>query len=435
MPANKMPANTRTTPAKKTQSAVKRVKATAATTATARSKHQIKTSTTKTKTSRISRFNANVANSIISIAPKNSQTLYNAADRYLVNDNHRAIGRLFGRYYNDPTSKFTVTFLDGRKEVKTGKDLSQEALQAGRYEEETNYYVSTRIQNDTSTSPYTHGNAFIYARVSVKNDASQSIEAQLHRTTAYVRDNLMATTKIFVDDGKSARDMKNLKNELGYWINDVYFPNIAYFKARGANLILIVDKVDRLSRNVAKGIDFIRRIVTSGGEVHFVSDGIVCTKDNWLPLTKFKVVEYLNRAEQESDTISERVRRSYEYRRAKTANGGYTDDDDETDNTNNTDSTDADTENTDDDDDTNMTSQSDDSSSAAVESDFSYEQPTTTDEEMTTTDEDTQSEASSSADSTSSSASSKTDAFESLITSLTDAINGLNRIQKYYKKK
>ena len=357
------------------------------------------------------RFNSKVKEAILSIKPVKEWKLYESANTYSI-DNHRAIGKVFSYYYNNPESEFNVTYLGGHTEIIKGKHISAEALESERFAFSTNYYVNARIYYDTISTTYENGSAYIYARVSVKNDTSYSIAAQLQRTTAYVRDNMMVTSKIFVDDGVSARDMKNLNNELGFWINDVYFPHIEYFKEKDQNLILIVDKVDRLSRNVAKGIEFIRKIISTGGEVHFVSDNIVCTKDNWLSNTKFKVIEYLNKAEQESDTISERVRKSYEYRR------NHKDDDITTSSTSTTTDEDEDEceyEDEDEDEDIEMS-----------ESDKSYE--SSTNDNVSTTDEDETS-------SQSTDSSSRSDPFASLVSALNDAVRNLGHIRKYYKKK
>lgn len=370
---------------------------------------KVKTSSSKTYNAmkKHPRFNTDVMDAIMDIRPLNATKLYEEANEYSI-DNHRAIGKVFNRYFSNPESKYNVTYLGNHTEIIKGKYISSEALEAERFKFSTNYYVDSYLQNDMNATPYENGrNVFIYARVSVKNDTSYSIAAQIQRTTEYVRDNLMNVTKIFVDDGKSARDMKNLNNELGFWVNDVYLPYISYFRECGDNLILVVDKVDRLSRNVAKGIEFIQSIISTGGEVHFVYENIVCKKSNWLSNTKYKVIEYLNKAEQESDAISERSRRSHEYRR------NHKNDDDET-------TTDGDTEMTD--------------------SDQSYECSSTSDEhsyqsDTTTTDECDNSSCDDETSSRSTDSSSSSDPFASLVSALTNAVNDIAQIRKYYKKK
>ena len=135
--------NTRNTPITKIKTASKRTNSSSDSNSNSSKK-------VKTLNDKLPRFNSNVRNAIISIRPTTTK-LYDLADEYSY-DNHREIGKLFSRYYNDPKSSFTVKYLNGFNDNYTGKELSMEARESARFVDETNYYVNARLQNDTSYS-------------------------------------------------------------------------------------------------------------------------------------------------------------------------------------------------------------------------------------------------------------------------------------------
>ena len=102
----------------------------------------------------------------------------------------------------------------------------------------------------------------IYLRQSHTRDNSNSIDVQERACREYSREKRMKNKRIHKETNQRARLMMN-KKTLNY---------IAERLKPGQNLL--VYSVDRLSRNVSKGIEFCRRLRENGNNIISVNEGI-----------------------------------------------------------------------------------------------------------------------------------------------------------------
>ena len=149
-----------------------------------------------------------------------------------------------------------------------------------------------------------NGKGFIYARTSNNNDIS--IDTQRETCFKYAHDNNIKLADFgFQYDQVSARNMNNLNHELGFWIDYVE-----------DNADIIIYSIDRLSRNLEKGVKFLKSIVLRGIKVHFILENIVYSKDiNAAHLDM--IYNGLRNAEHVSNTTSEKVINSIRKRKAE----------------------------------------------------------------------------------------------------------------------
>jgi DNA invertase Pin-like site-specific DNA recombinase len=90
--------------------------------------------------------------------------------------------------------------------------------------------------------------------------------------------------------------MGNLKHELGFWFEHI--PNDSH---------IFIYSVDRLSRHMLKGLDFLEKAVLRNISVHFVTNGIVYNKDISAG-NKAMVQSELQSAEKYSNLTSEKIK-------------------------------------------------------------------------------------------------------------------------------
>jgi DNA invertase Pin-like site-specific DNA recombinase len=180
--------------------------------------------------------------------------------------------------------------LDGKLKIILAKDISVAALETAKVVTEHNKKIAA---NGTGESK-----AFIYARSSKANDIS--IETQRKACLQYAeKHNLQLLPFGYqIDNNVPARNMKNLKHELGFWKNEI--PN-------GSHLIIYC--VDRLSRNLAMGMEFLDKMASRNISVHFISLEIVYSK-NTSAAGRAMIQQELQTAEKFSNIASEKIRKT-----------------------------------------------------------------------------------------------------------------------------
>jgi DNA invertase Pin-like site-specific DNA recombinase len=90
--------------------------------------------------------------------------------------------------------------------------------------------------------------------------------------------------------------MNNLNYELGFWEQHIL-----------NNSDLIIYSVDRLSRNLLKGVQFLEKLSTRGVNIHFVTNEIIYNK-NISAAAKSMIQQELQTAEKYSNITSEKIK-------------------------------------------------------------------------------------------------------------------------------
>ena len=194
----------------------------------------------------------------------------------------------------NPNERFKVIMLNGDVKEYKADDLNESTLYTQKY-----------VVAHNNALRVNGGKGFIYVRTSNQNDVS--IDTQREQCFNYAATNNIALAKFGFqyDEGISARNMNNLKYELGFWIEHI---------ENGADIIIY--SVDRLSRNLAKGIEFLNNMVTRNIRVHFVLEGVIF--DSAINAAQRDLVyNSLKNAEALSNTTSEKVKNSKAKRRAE----------------------------------------------------------------------------------------------------------------------
>ena len=159
-----------------------------------------------------------------------------------------------------------------------------------------NNYNDKLIRN-YGTNIYNSGKGFIYTRASSANDLT--IDDQKKQCLSYANRNKIQlhTFGFHYDNGVSARNGTNFKKgEIGFW---------HHYLNRGD--ILIVNSIDRLSRSVQIGTQFLNSLAHRGIEIHFVTENIVW-KQNMSPIIKSSILTQLVNAQMDSDLKSQKAK-------------------------------------------------------------------------------------------------------------------------------
>ena len=189
-----------------------------------------------------------------------------------------------------------ATYANGETWIVKKEDINPEYLR-----------ISSLISNHNGKieSTGTRGNAMIYARTSTK--AADSIKAQIGICLDYAEANSFQLYPFGIqfDENISGRDMKNLNHELGYWS--------PYMEEKSH---LIVSNVDRISRNVAKGIAFLEELISRGITIHFVNEELILTPGDHYHHGD-RINELFVAAEEYSNTISLKARANKSYHKKR----------------------------------------------------------------------------------------------------------------------
>ena len=198
---------------------------------------------------------------------------------------------------NYPNEVYKAIMLNGKVEEYKANDIHSYSLETHKYIYEHNQQITRTKANKT--------NGFIYARCSTTNDIS--IETQRQACFAYAKAmNIKLVSYGYqYDNNVSARNMNNLKYELGFWEKRI---------PEDGNLIIY--SVDRLSRDLVKGIQFLEKLVSRGIQIHFVFNEIIYKKE-MSAAAKSMVQQELQTAEKYSNIISEKIKGTLKRLRAE----------------------------------------------------------------------------------------------------------------------
>jgi DNA invertase Pin-like site-specific DNA recombinase len=137
---------------------------------------------------------------------------------------------------------------------------------------------------------------FIYSRCSSENTVSIATQRETCFKYALDKGIKLCNFGYQYDNGVSGRNMDNIKAELGFWSEHI--PNGGH---------IIIYSVDRLSRNVIKGLEFINEMLKKNITFHFITNEIVYNKDS--SATKLGTIQsLLVEAEKFSNMTSEKIK-------------------------------------------------------------------------------------------------------------------------------
>ena len=181
-----------------------------------------------------------------------------------------------------------------------GKTNELKAIDIHEYSLETHKYIYeyNNVYNSVCKSVYKNKRptGFIYARCSTTNDISIETQRQACFDYAKSKGIKLMSFGYQYDNNVSARNMNNLNFELGFWEKQI--PD-------GSDMIIY--SVDRLSRNLLKGIQFLERLSARGINIHFITNEIIYNK-NVSAAAKSMIHQELQTAEKYSNMTSEKIK-------------------------------------------------------------------------------------------------------------------------------
>ncbi len=187
-----------------------------------------------------------------------------------------------------PEEVYQVEFINGNIQELEAFDISQFALDTHKH---------IYLHNSTLTNPI-YSKGFIYARCSRENDISIETQRKVCFDYAMKEGIQLYSFGYSYDNNVSARKMNNLNYELGFWSD--------YLEE---NSHLIIYSIDRLSRDLLKGLQFLENLANKNITVHFVTNEIKYS--NKMPYThKAMVQSELQNAERFSNQTSEKIKAS-----------------------------------------------------------------------------------------------------------------------------
>lgn len=199
-----------------------------------------------------------------------------------------------------PKEGYTAIMMDGNVKEYLAEELNDYTLETHKYINQHNDSFEYKKPNQNSLNS---NKAFIYARCSNANDTS--IETQIKACLLYARKKGLKLLPFGCqyDNGVSGRKMNNLEYELGVWA-----PHLEQ------DTHLIIYSVDRLSRSLLKGLQFLETMAARGVTVHFVTNELVCNNSMSAAAQSMVQME-LQAAEKVSNQTSEKVRATIKRKR------------------------------------------------------------------------------------------------------------------------
>ena len=196
---------------------------------------------------------------------------------------------------NYPDESYLAKMFNGNIQRYSAKDLSNYTL-------ETQKNINNHTNNINNLDKIIPLSGFVYARTSNKNDIS--IDTQRNACFNYCTNNSIKLLEFgFQYDMVSARNMNNLNHELGFWLDYI-----------DDNSNIVIYSIDRLSRNLEKGIQFLKNMAKRNISIHFVMENIIYKKGiNAAQLDL--VYNALKNAENVSNMTSEKVKNSIKKRK------------------------------------------------------------------------------------------------------------------------
>ena len=189
-----------------------------------------------------------------------------------------------------PDEVYNVKFIgyeDEKYEIKAS-DINAYSLETHKYIYEYNKTFVYKIHNKEL--------GFIYARSS--SDNTVSIETQRQVCFKFTRENniKLCDFGFQFDNNISARNMNNIKHELGFWKDYI---------EDGSHIIIY--SVDRLSRHLINGMKYLDEMVARGITFHFVTNELKYGTDS-SATQKGMIQTLLIEAEKFSNMTSEKVK-------------------------------------------------------------------------------------------------------------------------------
>ena len=189
-----------------------------------------------------------------------------------------------------PDEIYIVTFLDGRTEEIQACDISEYAL---------NTHKITYTHNQSNVQ-LNSNKGIIYTRVSSLNNISLETQKQACLDYATKMKIGLVPFGYLEDNGVTGRNGKNLDpikgDDLAFWA--------PHFE-EGSHLIIY--SVDRLTRNLLKGLSFLDDLAKRNISVHFVKNEIIYNNDI-TAAKKAMVQQELQTAEKYSNDTSEKIK-------------------------------------------------------------------------------------------------------------------------------
>jgi DNA invertase Pin-like site-specific DNA recombinase len=190
-----------------------------------------------------------------------------------------------------PNEIYNAVMVNGDTTKLPANDISPDALETGKIVFEHNNQLAASGQQSA-------GKAFIYARSSRTNDISIETQRKVCLQYAAVHKLELLPFGYQSDNNVSARNMGNLKlkHQLGFWQEQI--PDGSH---------IIIYSVDRLSRHLVKGMQFLDEMAARCIRIHFVTHELVF-HSGISAAGRAMIQQELQSAEKFSNIASEKVR-------------------------------------------------------------------------------------------------------------------------------
>ena len=187
---------------------------------------------------------------------------------------------------NFPNEKYKTITLNGEEQEREAKDINKYTLETGQIMHKHN----KSIPQDNMK-----GYASIYVRCSNPNGIS--IDTQMKACLKYAKNRDLVLKGVYIDDGVSGRNGKNLKNgEIGFWKEHIEnYSNLLIYSA------------DRLTRHLFSGLLFLNTMQEKDIDVHFVNNEVIYNK-RISAMNKSSIQQELQTAEKYSNDTSEKIK-------------------------------------------------------------------------------------------------------------------------------
>jgi DNA invertase Pin-like site-specific DNA recombinase len=187
---------------------------------------------------------------------------------------------------NFPNEKYRTMTLNGEEQEYEAKDINKYTLETGQIMHKHN----KSIPQDNMK-----GYASIYVRCSNPNGIS--IDTQMKACLKYAKNRDLILQGVYIDDGVSGRQGKNLKNgEIGFWKEHIEnYSNLLIYSA------------DRLTRHLFSGLLFLNTMQEKDIDVHFVNNEVIYNK-RISAMNKSSIQQELQTAEKYSNDTSEKIK-------------------------------------------------------------------------------------------------------------------------------
>ncbi len=192
-----------------------------------------------------------------------------------------------------PDELYNLVMYHGNAIQLPAKDISSDALETGKIVYRHNEQLANQL---AASGQQSAGEAFIYTRSSRTNDISIETQRKACLQYAAVHKLKLLPFGYQSDNNISARNMNNLKHELGFW--QEHIPD-------GSNIIIY--SIDRLSRHLIKGMQYLDEMAARGIRIHFVTHELVF-HSGISAAGRAMIQQELQSAEKFSNIASEKVR-------------------------------------------------------------------------------------------------------------------------------